>query len=105
MVLTHRRAGFLTTSPQNTELYRFYLGNPKDAAPDEAPARLDRLLRRECHADQVEAELQGLSGEQVDFLKFGLAYHISRRAGAVRLSNKARVKIALAATADKEEGD
>ncbi len=53
----------------------------------------------------MEAELEGLSGEQVDFLKFGLAYHISRRAGAVRLSNKARVKIALAATANKEEGD
>jgi hypothetical protein len=96
----------LTTALQNKELRSFYLGNQQDAAQDEAPARLDRLLRRDCCVDHgLEAELQGLSSEQLEFLKFGLAYHISRRAGSVRLSTKAHVKIAKPASCADDEAN
>ena len=83
----------LTLASQNKELHNFYLRNPKGSACDETPARLDRLLVSECDGvSGLESQLEGLTSEQLEFLKFGLAYHISRQEDSVRLSTKIHVK-------------
>ena len=97
----------LTAAVQNEDLRSFYLGSPAGAGQDEMPGRLDRLLDSDCARDdwrdRVAEVLEGLDGEQVEFLKFGLAYHISRKANSLRLSTKAHVRVTVPKPGDGED--
>ncbi len=78
---------------QSMELRTFL--NPDqqtDLISDKMPFLLDRLLNKDYTSKDLEKEHMAVEDIDVEFLKLGLAYHISRKQDSLRLSTKIIVK-------------